>query len=535
MRFSNLSFIAILLVSFTITPTVMGQTDGSNLVGTRWQLVSFGTPGSETTVTPGTITLEFMNETEMGGSGGCNSYGGSYVVDGDVIMFSQIASTLIACLDTDVAEREQAYFSALEFAERFAVADNTLTIWTVGGQQLNFEQMSSLVGTRWQLQSYGTPDDETPVVAGSNVTLEFQQGGQFVGSGGCNSYGATYTVTDDIISVGEVVSTKMACAGAAIMEQEQGFFNALQAAQRFELSDDQLTIWFDEEARLIFAPVSELIGSAWQLQSFALPDEEVRVIAGSNVTLEFQPGNQAVGSGGCNSYGGTYTISGDMLSFGEIVSTERACVDAAIMEQEQRFYDALQSAVRYEVTGGQLTIWYAEESRLIFNQSGVVSSPPSPPITEDSSPGSAPSSSSGSASAELFDNPDSPVGLLASYYNAINRGEYERAYAYWESAPNPFDEFVSGFADTASVQVIVEPPTRYEGAAGSLYVAIPTVLIALHHDGNQLMFAGCFVARKSNLSPPDEEPVWHLYSADIVQVPNDSDIPSLLAGACSAG
>ena len=531
MKISNLWLVAALLMSISFVPTVIAQTDGEPVVGTRWQLVSYGTAGSETVVTPGAITLEFVNETDMGGSGGCNSYGGIYEVNDDAIKFSQIASTLVACLDGDVMENEQAFFSALETVERFEMMDNTLTIWYADGQQLNFEQVSSLAGTRWQLQSYGTPNNETSVAAGSNITLEFQQGGQLVGSGGCNSYGASYTISDDTIAISEVVSTKMACADAAVMEREQGYFNALQSAQVFEMSDDQLTIWFDQEARLIFTPMSELVGSSWQLQSFALPDEEIPVIAGSNVTLEFQQGNRAAGSGGCNSYGTTYSVTDDILTFGEVETTEIACLEEGIMEQEQRFYDALQSAARYEVIGGQLTVWYGESSRLIFTQSGVVSSPPLPPNSEDSAPPSGPVS----ARAQQFDNPDSPVGLLASYYNAIDRQEYERAYNYWELPPEPYDEFVSGFSDTASVQLIVEPPTFYDGAAGSLYVAIPTVLIAQHNDGSRLMFAGCFVARKSNLSPPEvaEEPVWHLYRADIKQVPIDSDVPSLLAGACS--
>ena len=133
-----------------------------------------------------------------------------------------------------------------------------------------------------------------------------------------------------------------------------------------------------------------------------------------------------------------------------------------------------------------------------------------------------------------FENLDSPVDLLASYYNAINRQEYQRAYSYWESPPRPYNAFANGFADTASVQLIVQPPTYYGGAAGSLYVSIPTVLIAQHYDGTQLTFAGCFVTRKSNLRPPDipQEDVWHLYSAEIAQVPNNSDIPTLLAQAC---
>ena len=143
----------------------------------------------------------------------------------------------------------------------------------------------------------------------------------------------------------------------------------------------------------------------------------------------------------------------------------------------------------------------------------------------------------GTQPQEAFEDLDSPVGLLASYYNAINLQDYQRAYNYWETPLEPFDEFAAGFADTASVQVIVQPPTRVSGAAGSSYVEIPTVLIAHHHDGAEKMYVGCFVTRTSNLQPPDipQEDVWHLYGADVTEVPTDSSIPALLGEACPGG
>ncbi|MCC6457530.1 MAG: hypothetical protein IT328_21415 [Caldilineaceae bacterium] len=137
---------------------------------------------------------------------------------------------------------------------------------------------------------------------------------------------------------------------------------------------------------------------------------------------------------------------------------------------------------------------------------------------------------------QAYENLASPVDLLASYYNAVNRQEYERAYGYWQAPPNDYDTFAAGYADTAGVQLIVQPPTRIEGAAGSLYVEIPTVLIAQHNDGSTHTFAGCIVTRKSNLHPPDipEEDVWHLYQALISEVPNNSAIPTLLAQGCQS-
>ena len=133
--------------------------------------------------------------------------------------------------------------------------------------------------------------------------------------------------------------------------------------------------------------------------------------------------------------------------------------------------------------------------------------------------------------AEGYDNPASPVDLLASYYDAVNRQEYERAYGYWQVPPLDYATFVAGYADTASVQVIVQPPTRIEGASGSLYAAVPIFLIAQHHDGSVLSFAGCMVTRKSNLDNSTEG--WKIYQAILAQVDNGADISALLASECA--
>jgi hypothetical protein len=172
----------------------------------------------------------------------------------------------------------------------------------------------------------------------------------------------------------------------------------------------------------------------------------------------------------------------------------------------------------------------ASAETAIANTPTAANSAPSPAAVAQSSPVEQ------GAVAQEYENLTSPVDLLASYYNAVNRQEYERAYSYWQEPPNDYDSFAAGYADTAGVQLIVQPPTRIEGAAGSVYVEIPTVLIAQHNDGSTHTFAGCIVTRKSNLHPPDipEEDVWHLYQALISEVANSSSIPALLAQGCQS-
>jgi hypothetical protein len=134
-----------------------------------------------------------------------------------------------------------------------------------------------------------------------------------------------------------------------------------------------------------------------------------------------------------------------------------------------------------------------------------------------------------------YDNPNSPVDLIASYYDAITDRDYQRAYNYWETAPETLQTFAQGFSDTLDIQVIVQPPTRIGAAAGSLYVQIPTVLIADHTDGTQHYYSGCFTTRKSNVpASAGGEDFWRLYSADVVEVSRTASIAQLLRTSCDS-
>ena len=84
-----------------------------------------------------------------------------------------------------------------------------------------------------------------------------------------------------------------------------------------------------------------------------------------------------------------------------------------------------------------------------------------------------------------YEDRGTPVSLLTSYFNAINHKEYRRAWEYWENPPNPsYEDFVQGYSETMSVFLAVSPPTFIEGAAGSQYVRVPSLMIATHTDGS---------------------------------------------------
>src|SRR5258705_12887192 len=114
-----------------------------------------------------------------------------------------------------------------------------------------------------------------------------------------------------------------------------------------------------QPAPTLLPPAADAIaGTQWQLVSFGAVGAELPVVAGTSLTLAFDEHGQASGQGGCNSFGGQYQADSQTISFIALAQTLRACVDDSANQQEAKYMDALDSAGRYELNGGQLTIFY---------------------------------------------------------------------------------------------------------------------------------------------------------------------------------
>lgn len=80
----------------------------------------------------------------------------------------------------------------------------------------------------------------------------------------------------------------------------------------------------------------------------------------SHLTITLGDDNRAYGNGGCNHWFASYSLEGDTLSFGAAGSTRKMCAPA-LMEQEQRFLDALGKVQRWDISPiDQLRLWPVE-------------------------------------------------------------------------------------------------------------------------------------------------------------------------------
>lgn len=102
--------------------------------------------------------------------------------------------------------------------------------------------------------------------------------------------------------------------------------------------------------------------------------------------------------------------------------------------------------------------------------------------------------------------------VVASFYNAIDRQEYLRAYSYFGPGAEVSDyaKFKAGYLSTSHVTLQTGSETS-EGAAGSIYYTLPVAIDALNNDGTHQIFAGCYTLRLSQPSVQDAPPFVPLH------------------------
>ena len=93
----------------------------------------------------------------------------------------------------------------------------------------------SLWGSVWRLADI----DGQAALAAPVATLGFPEPGRVNGVGSCNRFSGTVQVSDNRLSFGPLMATKMACAGGA-SAQEFRYFSALQKVERYEIKDNML-------------------------------------------------------------------------------------------------------------------------------------------------------------------------------------------------------------------------------------------------------------------------------------------------------
>ena len=116
--------------------------------------------------------------------------------------------------------------------------------WASAVIVLSPSETTGLENTTWVLESYGELGNLQAVLQGTEITAVFDSiEGQVSGSAGCNTYFADYTIDNNNLSILQIAYTEMYCLEPeGVMEQEQQYLEALQAAESFEIENGRLQI-----------------------------------------------------------------------------------------------------------------------------------------------------------------------------------------------------------------------------------------------------------------------------------------------------
>jgi heat shock protein HslJ len=130
----NLRFILTVATILAFAACSSQTTTPFTLADSKWTLTGIMQKGTTRTPVTGTnVTLDFTRDGKVNGSAGCNSYGGTFETQGEILKISTLAVTLMACVETEKMEFESAFLEGLQGAQLFERSADQLTITVANG------------------------------------------------------------------------------------------------------------------------------------------------------------------------------------------------------------------------------------------------------------------------------------------------------------------------------------------------------------------------------------------------------------------
>jgi heat shock protein HslJ len=217
----------------------------------------------------------------------------------------------------------------------------------------------SLADTTWDLAQYARAGESTLTSVPDNVkaTAEFSAD-QISGSSGCNRFTGGYTTEGKTIDIGPLASTAMACVGEA-MTVEAEYLARLDVVATFSIGEGTMTM-SDGSGQVVLTytasvPIT-LTGTQWSANGINTGTDAVAsLVADTEVTAVFGDDGTISGNAGCNTYNGTYEVSGKSMTIGPLATTRMAC-EPDVSAQEANYLEALGRVTTYTIRGDQLEL-----------------------------------------------------------------------------------------------------------------------------------------------------------------------------------
>lgn len=119
---------------FTACQSSSRMNDETMLTTAHWRLMEVAGRKAITDSSAREAFIEFDSaKGSVGGSSGCNRYGGTYIRNGEQLTITQIIATKMACLGEGVMEQEMMFFASLERTRRWNISGDRLRLYDSTG------------------------------------------------------------------------------------------------------------------------------------------------------------------------------------------------------------------------------------------------------------------------------------------------------------------------------------------------------------------------------------------------------------------
>ena len=377
-----------------------------------WYLVSVGNLAA----VPGSTVTTFFNTDgqSVNGNTGCNEFNGAYRVEpGNKLTISGFSATSSACASEELTKQEEALIIFLPSAVSYLVIGNEMQIQTVDGSVVNYTAIPPVApvpptavingpelastGEMLTFNGYQSAPGSAAIVryqwdmgdgtilSDPQVVYTYDTAGSYNVSLTVTDQGGQATTTTKPVQISPVVEVlppvaviegpTTARVGEAVMFTAANMQDGATVNSYQWQSGDGNNIAPNPNNTFttiyaypgVYYPTVTVADSAGLSDSASM---EITInaslggldwflsntIPGTAITLRFANGT-FTGFGGCNTYQGSYRVPGNSnnVKVDPITSTGQLCSEE-IMNQEQAYFTALQSASSYAINGDALTL-----------------------------------------------------------------------------------------------------------------------------------------------------------------------------------
>lgn len=216
-------------------------------------------------------------------------------------------------------------------------------------------EVDDLLGRTFSSVSVTVDDKPFPLLAGTELRVDFELTGLARVQAGCNITEGDVDLVDDRLDFTGVRGTDMACLGAR-GRQDDWMGEVFAASPEVRLDGTRLTLATADTTILLgeaASPNRPLDRTRWSVTAFHDGEGPAETQPAPKLVLAFSRG-KVEASAGCHSAMATYTADGNTIRFGELIRTDAACAGPT-KQAKQALFDVLRGEVRY-VAGESLVL-----------------------------------------------------------------------------------------------------------------------------------------------------------------------------------